>query len=77
MKLRHTAAVLDVDAYTALLRQNPLLARGIAEDIADGAELADVRDYIDSEPLLTPGEAALVMRAAAHLIAQRNQEAIP
>jgi len=77
MKLTHTAAALDIDAYTTLVNYNRALAHGLADDLAAGATLDDVRNFIDAEPQLSQREAALILRAAASFIAQRDQEATP
>ena len=78
MNMRHTAAALAIDAYTALAQHNGRLAEGLAADIAAGATLDDVRVFVDVTPILSRDEASLLLRAAAHLIALRDQpEAIP
>ena len=75
MKLRATAAALDIDAFTALGQHNPALAEGLRADIEAGATMDDVRAFVDCNPVLSNDEAVLVIRAAAHLL--DGQEATP
>lgn len=73
MKLRHLAAILTTDAYESLAQHNPTLAQALLADIDEGATLDDVQAFLDTSPSLTRDEAALILRAAVHLIAQRDE----
>ena len=76
--MRHVAALLTADAYEMLAQHNPALAQALLADIEEGATMPDVQAFLDQTPALTHDEHLLVLRAAAHLIAQRGQpEAIP
>ncbi len=72
--MRHITAVVTADAYSVLTQHNAPLAAALLADIQEGATLADVQAFIDRTPILTRDEQTLILRAAAHLLAQQETE---